>query len=59
MPVAMALSTVNAIGYLGILMGPAVIGFVAHLTTLSAALMMTGALLLIVIATSSTVVKRV
>ena len=58
MPVAMALSTVNAIGYLGILMGPAVIGFVAHLTTLSIALLLTGILLVFVIATSRTVVKQ-
>lgn len=59
MPVALALSTVNAIGYLGILMGPAIIGFLAHLTTLSVALMMTGALLLVVITTSGAVVKKI
>lgn len=58
MPVAMALSTVNAIGYLGILMGPAVIGFVAHLTTLSIALLLTGVLLLFVIVTANTVVRK-
>lgn len=58
MPVAMALSTVNAIGYMGILMGPAIIGFVAHLTTLSTALLITGLLLMMVIVTANTVVKK-
>ncbi|WP_243054953.1 MFS transporter [Pseudomonas sp. BP01] len=58
MPVAMALSTVNAIGYMGILMGPAIIGFVAHLTTLSTALLVTGLLLMMVPVTANTVVKK-
>lgn len=58
MPVAMALSTVNAIGYAGILMGPAIIGFVAHLTTLSIAMLITGLFLIMVALTASIVVKR-
>lgn len=58
MPVSMALSTVNAIGYLGILMGPAIIGFVAHLSTLSAALLLTGILLVFIMLTSSIVVRH-
>jgi len=57
MPVALALSTVNAIGYLGILMGPAIIGFVSHLTTLSIAMSATAALLLCVVFSSKTVVN--
>ncbi len=57
MPVAQALSTVNAIGYLGILMGPAIIGFVAHLSTLSIALLLTGALLLFIMASAAKVVR--
>lgn len=57
-PVALALSTVNAIGYLGILMGPAIIGFVAHLSSLSVALLLSGGLLVLVMLTSATVVRR-
>ncbi len=34
MPINMAVSAVSTLGYLGILMGPAVIGFVAHHTSL-------------------------
>lgn len=34
MPINMAVSAVSTLGYLGILMGPAVIGFVAHQTSL-------------------------
>lgn len=37
MPVNMAVSAVSTMGYLGILMGPAVIGFISHQTTLSTA----------------------
>jgi len=58
MPVSMALSTVNAIGYLGILMGPAIIGFVAHLSSLSMALLLTGILLVFVMLTSTRVIRR-
>ncbi|MDO7897518.1 MFS transporter [Pseudomonas citrulli] len=58
MPVSLALSTVNAIGYLGILMGPAAIGFVAHLSSLSIALVMTAGLLVFVMFTSTTVVRH-
>lgn len=58
MPVSQALSTVNAIGYLGILMGPAAIGFIAHLSSLSFALLITAGLLVFVALTSATVVRR-
>lgn len=58
MPVALALSTVNAIGYLGILMGPAVIGLVAHLSSLSIALLLSGGLLVFVLLTTTVVVRR-
>lgn len=57
MPVALALSTVNAIGYFGILMGPAIIGFVAHLTTLSIAMGLTAGLLVCVALSTRTVVN--
>ncbi|MGO2452975.1 MFS transporter [Pseudomonas taetrolens] len=49
MPVAQALAIINAIGYLGILMGPAAIGFVAHATSLSFSLLFTSALLILVL----------
>ncbi|QXW42873.1 MFS transporter [Pseudomonas amygdali] len=48
MPVAQALAIINAIGYLGILMGPAVIGLVAHKTSLGFSLMLTALLLLLI-----------
>lgn len=34
MPLNMAVSAVSTLGYLGILMGPAIIGFIAHKTSL-------------------------
>jgi len=49
MPVAQALAIVNAIGYLGILMGPAAIGLIAHATSLSFSLLFTSALLILVL----------
>ncbi len=49
MPVAQALAVINAIGYLGILMGPAAIGFIAHATSLSFSLLFTSALLILVL----------
>lgn len=58
MPVALALSTVNAIGYLGILMGPAVIGFVAHLWSLSTALLLSEGLLVVVLLSVTAVARR-
>ncbi|QVX16695.1 MFS transporter [Pseudomonas congelans] len=49
MPVAQALAIINAIGYLGILMGPAAIGFIAHATSLSLSLLLTSASLILVL----------
>jgi MFS family permease len=49
MPVAQALAIINAIGYLGILMGPAAIGFLAHATSLSFSLLFTSVLLIFVL----------
>jgi len=37
MPINMAVPAVSTLGYLGILMGPAAIGFLAHNTSLYAA----------------------
>lgn len=58
MPIALALSTVNAIGYLGILMGPAIIGFAAHLTSLSMALTLTGCMLLFVMVSAGAIARK-
>ncbi|MFH6584134.1 MFS transporter [Pseudomonas kulmbachensis] len=48
LPVAQALAIINAIGYMGILMGPAAIGFLAHETSLGFSLLLTAFLLLLV-----------
>lgn len=40
MPESLALPAVSTMGYAGILAGPALIGFIAHLTSLSAALLL-------------------
>jgi len=47
MPITAAVSAVTTMGYLGILMGPAVIGFIAHKTSLLAAFTMLAVLLLL------------
>ena len=52
MPEHIAIPAVTTLGYAGILAGPAAIGFVAHLTSLSAAFLMI-ALLLVGVAASS------
>lgn len=48
MPVGMAIAAMTGIGYLGILLGPALIGAIAHLSNLSLALAGSASLLLIV-----------
>lgn len=48
MPVGMAIAAMTGIGYLGVLLGPAFIGAVAHLSNLSLALAGSAGLLLIV-----------
>lgn len=52
MPTNLAVSAVTTLGYSGILVGPALIGFVAHIATLSFAFFGVAALLLIVSASS-------
>jgi predicted MFS family arabinose efflux permease len=51
-PASLALAAVTSIGYLGLLAGPALVGFAAQLTTLPTALALTGALFLVVVAGS-------
>jgi predicted MFS family arabinose efflux permease len=46
MPESVAVPAITTLGYAGILAGPAVIGFVAHAATLSAAFLLVSALLL-------------
>jgi predicted MFS family arabinose efflux permease len=53
MPGELAISMATSIGYLGILLGPALIGFAAKATSLSAALCMTALSMLVIIATAS------
>lgn len=48
MPMSLALAAVTTLGYAGLLTGPALIGFVAKVTSLSAALLMLAAFLVIV-----------
>lgn len=52
MPTNLAVSAVTTLGYSGILAGPALIGFVAHTTSLSFAFLGVAAMLLIVAASS-------
>ncbi|WKX25422.1 MFS transporter [Tatumella ptyseos] len=49
MPSNMSVAFVSTVGYLGILMGPAVIGFIAHLSSLAAAFIFIAISLLIVV----------
>lgn len=50
MPESAAVPAISTMGYAGILAGPAAIGFVAHATSLPTALLMVGALMLLVAA---------
>ena len=52
MPASLAVAAITTIGYAGILAGPAVIGFVAHATSLNIAFAMLGAALLLVAASA-------
>lgn len=47
MPISLAVPAVSTLGYLGILMGPAAIGFIAHQTSLYAAFTLLAALVLL------------
>jgi predicted MFS family arabinose efflux permease len=52
MPTNLAVSAVTTLGYSGILAGPALIGFIAHTTSLSFAFLVVAVMLLIVAASS-------
>lgn len=57
MPANLAVSAVTTLGYSGILVGPALIGFIAHTTSLSFAFLVVATMLLIVAASSRVVAK--
>jgi predicted MFS family arabinose efflux permease len=56
-PPAISIAAVTTLGYAGLLLGPALIGFVAHATSLPAALAAV-AILLLLVAASARVVRR-
>ena len=59
MPISMAVPVVSTLGYLGILMGPAAIGFLAHQTSLYAAFGLLAALVAAQAAVAAYVYKKV
>jgi MFS family permease len=58
MPEAVAVSAITTMGYAGILLGPALIGFVAHATSLTTAFLVVAASLLCVSASAKTLEVR-
>ncbi|WP_166361922.1 MFS transporter [Pseudomonas akapageensis] len=58
MPGELAIAAATSIGYLGILMGPALIGFLAHVTSLSWALSATALSMIAIIASATSLVSR-
>jgi len=52
MPPSLAVAAITTIGYAGILAGPALIGFVAHATSLNISFAILGAALLLVAASA-------
>ena len=57
MPVNLAIAAMTTIGYAGILAGPALIGLIAHLSSLSVAFGIVAALLLVVAASSRAITR--
>ena len=57
MPVNLAIAAMTTIGYAGILAGPALIGFIAHLSSLSVAFCIVAALLLVVAASARLITR--
>ncbi|WP_435609775.1 MFS transporter [Pseudomonas knackmussii] len=58
MPVGLALATITAIGYLGILLGPALIGFVSQAIGLSATFMGVACLLLLIAGMAPVITRK-
>jgi MFS family permease len=59
MPGELAIAAATSLGYLGILMGPAVIGLFAHATNLSTALLAVASLMIAVIVSATGLVPKV
>jgi predicted MFS family arabinose efflux permease len=55
---SVALAAVTSIAYMGLLAGPALVGFVAHATNLTVALALTGGLFLVVLAGSRRAIEE-
>ena len=58
MPLSTAVPAVSTLGYLGILMGPATIGFIAHATSLYISFMMLSALVALQLVIEWIVMKK-
>lgn len=59
MPGELAIAAATSIGYLGILMGPALIGFVAHSTSLSVALLAVASSMIAVMISATRLIPKV
>lgn len=59
MPGELAIAAATSLGYLGILMGPAVIGFVAHSTSLSVALLAVASSMFAVMVSATRLIPKV
>ena len=59
MPIPLAVAAVSTLGYLGILMGPALIGLVAHQTSLERAFLLLAGLVALMMAIADYVYRRV
>ncbi|UZE20994.1 MULTISPECIES: MFS transporter [Pseudomonas] len=59
MPGELAIAAATSLGYLGILMGPAVIGFVAHSTSLSVALLAVASSMIAVMISATRLIPKV
>jgi hypothetical protein len=59
MPGELAIAAATSLGYLGILMGPAVIGLFAHATSLSAALLAVASLMIAIMVSATRLVPKV
>ncbi|WP_044874676.1 MFS transporter [Pseudomonas sp. LFM046] len=59
MPVGLAIASMSGIGYLGVLLGPALIGFVAEASSLNVAFVGVAGLLLVVVGIAPSLARRV
>ena len=59
MPINMAVSSVSTLGYLGILMGPAAIGFIANMTSLYTSFVFLACLVILQMGIASYVYKKI